>query len=115
MRDALAFGASAPQGGGDGPGSEDCLFLNVTTPGLRDGRRRPVLVYLHGGGYNNGSGSDPLYDGRRLCSVGDVVVVTVNHRLNAFGYLYLGEFDQRFVESGNAGQLALVAALQWVR
>ena len=114
-RDALAFGSSAPQSGNDGPGSEDCLFLNVTTPGLRDGRRRPILVYIHGGGFNNGSGSDPLYDGSRLCSVGDVVVVTVNHRLNAFGYLYLGEFDQRYAESGNVGQLDLVAALQWVR
>ena len=113
-REALAFGASAPQGGGDGPGSEDCLFLNVTTPGLRDGRRRPILVYIHGGGFNNGSGSDPLYDGSRLCSVGDVVVVTVNHRLNAFGYLYLGEFDERFAESGNVGQFDLIAALQWV-
>ena len=113
-REALAFGASAPQGGGDGPGSEDCLFLNVTTPGRRDGRRRPILVYIHGGGFNNGSGSDPLYDGSRLCSVGDVVVVTVNHRLNAFGYLYLGEFDERFAESGNVGQFDLIAALQWV-
>jgi para-nitrobenzyl esterase len=114
-REALAFGASAPQGGSDGPGSEECLFLNVTTPGLRDGRRRPILVYIHGGGYNNGSGSDPLYNGTQLCTHGDVVVVTVNHRLNAFGYLYLGEFDPRYAESGNAGQLDLVAALQWVR
>lgn len=115
VREALAFGASAPQSGNDGPGSEDCLFLNVTTPGLRDGGRRPILVYIHGGGYNNGSGSDPLYDGTQLCTHGDVVVVTVNHRLNAFGYLYLGEFDERFAASGNVGQLDLVAALQWVR
>ncbi|GHC11775.1 carboxylesterase/lipase family protein [Thermomonas carbonis] len=114
-RDASAFGSSAPQGGNDGPGSEDCLFLNVTTPGLRDGKRRPILFYIHGGGFNNGSGSDPLYDGRQLCTHGDVVVVTVNHRLNAFGYLYLGELDERFAESGNVGQLDLIAALQWVR
>lgn len=114
-RDALAFGASAPQGGDDGPGSEDCLFLNVTTPGLRDGKRRPILFYIHGGAFSNGSGSSPLYDGTRLCTQGDVVVVTVNHRLNAFGYLYLGEFDERFAESGNAGQLDLIAALQWLR
>lgn len=112
--EAIAFGNSAPQGGSDGPGSEDCLFLNVTTPGLRDGKRRPILFYIHGGGFNNGSGSDPLYDGTQLCTHGDVVVVTVNHRLNAFGYLYLGEFDERFVESGNVGQLDLIAALQWV-
>ncbi|HWS77589.1 MAG TPA: carboxylesterase family protein [Thermomonas sp.] len=115
LRDASAFGASAPQGGVDGPGSEDCLFLNVTTPALRDGRRRPILVYIHGGGYNNGSGSDPLYDGSGLCTIGDVVVVTVNHRLNAFGYLHLREFDERFAASGNVGQLDLVQALQWVR
>ena len=114
-RDAIAFGNAAPQGSSEGPGSEDCLFLNVTTPGLRDGRRRPILFYIHGGGFNNGSGSDPLYDGSQLCKHGDVVVVTVNHRLNAFGYLYLGEFDERFAESGNIGQLDLVAALQWVR
>ena len=114
-RDALAFGASAPQGGDDGPGSEDCLCLNVTTPGLRDGKGRPILFYIHGGAFSNGSGSSPLYDGTRLCTQGDVVVVTVNHRLNAFGYLYLGEFDDRFKESGNVGQLDLVAALQWVR
>lgn len=114
-RDALAFGASAPQGGDDGPGSEDCLYLNVTTPGLRDGKRRPILFYIHGGAFSNGSGSSPLYDGTRLCTQGDVVVVTVNHRLNAFGYLYLGEFDEGFIESGNVGQLDLVAALQWVR
>ena len=115
VREATAFGASAPQSGNDGPGNEDCLFLNVTTPGLRDGKQRPILFYIHGGGFNNGSGSDPLYDGSRLCTVGDVVVVTVNHRLNAFGYLYLGEFDDRFAESGNVGQLDLIAALRWVR
>src|SRR5690606_38210841 len=80
-RDAFACGAPAPQNGREGPGSEDCLFLNVWTPALRDGKQRPVLVYLHGGGYNTGSGSDPLYDGTRLCLRGDVVVVTLNHRL----------------------------------
>ncbi|MGH8036752.1 MAG: carboxylesterase/lipase family protein [Stenotrophomonas sp.] len=116
VRDALAYGASAPQGGNDGPGSEDCLFLNVWTPALRDGARRPILFYIHGGAYNNGSGSDPQYDGRALCRRGDVVVVTVNHRLNVFGYLYLAQLgDARFAESGNVGQLDLVQALQWVR
>lgn len=91
VRDALAYAASAPQNGEEGPGSEDCLFLNVWTPGLRDGARRPILFYIHGGGYNNGSGSSPLYDGGNLCRRGDVVVITVNHRLNAFGYLFLAE------------------------
>ncbi|WP_225540884.1 carboxylesterase/lipase family protein [Xanthomonas sp. XNM01] len=114
--DATAYGASTPQRGNDGPGSEDCLFLNVWTPGLRDGRKRPVLFYIHGGGFDSGSGSDALYDGGRLCRRGDVVVITVNHRLNAFGYLYLGQFgDPAYAQSGNAGQLDLVLALQWVR
>lgn len=116
IADALAFGNAAPQGGGEGPGSEDCLFLNVWTPALGDGGRRPILVYIHGGGFNNGSGSDPLYDGSALCQRGDVVVVTVNHRLNVFGYLYLGDRgDPRLAASGNVGQLDLVQALQWVR
>lgn len=116
MRDALEFGAAAPQRADLAPTSEDCLFLNVTTPGLRDGGARPVLVYIHGGGFNNGSGSDPLYDGANLCRRGDVVVVTVNHRLNAFGYLYLGALaGADFAASGNVGQLDLVQALQWVR
>jgi len=116
VRDATAFGASAPQNGEDGPGSEDCLFLNVWTPGLRDGARRPVLVYMHGGGYNNGSGSSPLYEGTRLCRRGDSVVVTINHRLNAFGYLYLAELaGDAYADSGNVGQLDLIQALHWVR
>lgn len=116
IADALEYGAAAPQGGGEGPGSEDCLFLNVWTPALNDGARRPVLVYIHGGGFNNGSGSDALYDGSALCQRGDVVVVTLNHRLNTFGYLYLGALgDSRYATSGNVGQLDLVQALQWVR
>jgi len=113
---ALAYGASAPQRGDGGPGSEDCLFLNVWTPALADGGKRPVLFYIHGGGYDTGSGSDALYDGTRLCRRGDVVVVTVNHRLNAFGYLHLGQIGgPELAASGNAGQLDLVLALQWVR
>lgn len=116
VRDATQHGTSAPQNGSDGPGSEDCLFLNVCTPGLRDGGKRPILFYIHGGGYNNGSGSNPLYDGVRLCRRGDVVVVTLNHRLNAFGYLYLAELGGEDLQrSGNVGQLDLVQALRWVR
>ena len=115
-RDATQHGASAPQNGNDGPGSEDCLFLNVYTPGLRDGGKRPILFYIHGGGYNNGSGGSPLYDGVRLCRRGDAVVVTVNHRLNVFGYLYLAELaGPEYAHSGNVGQLDLVQALQWVQ
>jgi len=108
----LEYGPASPQPAGDEPTSEDCLFLNVWTPGIADGGRRPVMVYIHGGAYSTGSGSDPLYDGTRLCRRGDVVVVTVNHRLNAFGYLYLGG---EMVDSGNAGMLDLVLALRWVR
>ncbi len=95
--------------------SEDCLHLNVFTPGLRDHRKRPVLVYFHGGAYNNGSVNSALYDGKRLCHRGDVVVVTVYHRLNAFGFLYLGAIDpKQFPVSGNVGMLDLVLALKWV-
>ena len=117
VRDAIAYGSAAPQPSraSDKP-NEDCLFLNVWTPGLRDGRKRPVMFYIHGGAYNNGSGSSPLYDGVRLCRRGDVVVVAVNHRLNAFGYLYLAPFGgPEFADSGNTGQLDLILALQWAR
>jgi len=115
--DATAYGAASPQSGKETePISEDCLFLNVWTPGLRDGAKRPVMFYIHGGAYSHGSGSSPLYDGTRLCKRGDVVVVTVNHRLNSFGYLYLARLgDAPFADSGNAGMLDLVMALQWVR
>ncbi len=96
--------------------SEDCLHLNVFTPALRDRRKRPVLVYFHGGAYNNGSVNSMLYDGNRLCHRGDVVVVTVNHRLNAFGFLYLAAIDpKQYPDSGNVGMLDLVLALKWVR
>jgi len=116
VRDAIDYGASAPQRGGGGRGSEDCLFLNVWTPALRDGGKRPILVYVHGGGYGTGSGSDPLYDGTRLCLRGDVVVVTLNHRLNAFGYLHLPDLlGPAYASSGNVGQLDLVQALRWIR
>jgi len=117
IRDALAYGPSAPQQSRPNERtSEDCLFLNVWTPGLRDGRKRTVMFYIHGGAYSNGSGSSALYDGVRLCRRGDVVLVTVNHRLNAFGYLYLARFGgPEFADSGNAGQLDLVLALRWVK
>jgi para-nitrobenzyl esterase len=117
VREAIAYGPTAPQASRPSDKSnEDCLFLNVWTPGLRDGRKRPVMFYIHGGAYSNGSGSSPLYDGVRLCLRGDVVVISVNHRLNAFGYLYLAPFGgPEFADSGNAGQLDLILALQWVR
>ena len=96
--------------------NEDCMFLNVWTPQLGGSRNRPVMVWFHGGGFNYGSGSWPAYDGHNLASHHDVVVVTVNHRLNAFGYVYLGELaGGEFATSGNAGQLDLIASLEWVR
>ncbi|MGC9950462.1 MAG: carboxylesterase family protein [Bryobacteraceae bacterium] len=96
--------------------NEDCLFLNVWTPGLGGATRRPVMVWLHGGGYAYGSGAWPIYDGANLAKKGGVVVVTVNHRLNVFGYLYLGQLgNDGYAKSGNAGMLDLVAALEWVR
>ena len=116
IRDALGFGPASPQRNGRDPVSaEDCLFLNIWTPGA-DAARRPVMVYIHGGAYSTGSGASPWTDGARLAARGDVVVITLNHRLNAFGYLSLGRFgDPRWADSGNAGQLDLVLALQWVR
>jgi para-nitrobenzyl esterase len=117
VKDATQYGPSCPQRGHPRERTgEDCLFLNVWTPGLGDGGARPVLFYIHGGAFDEGSGSSPLYDGARLCRRGDVVVVTVNHRLNAFGYLYLGRLAApRYADSGNAGMLDLILALQWVR
>lgn len=115
--EATEYGPSCPQQSrNDSHVSEDCLFLNVFTPALRDSRKRPVMFYIHGGAYANGSGSSPLYDGVRLCKRGDVVVVTVNHRLNAFGYLYLSRFGgPELADSGNVGQLDLILALKWVQ
>ncbi|MDB5457523.1 MAG: pnbA [Caulobacter sp.] len=112
---ATAYGPASPQRSKAEPTSEDCLFLNVWTPGLRDGAKRPVIVYFHGGAHASGSGSSPLYDGGNLCRRGDVVVVTVNHRLNAFGYAYLGRVAGPDYASANVGTLDLVLALQWVR
>ncbi|WP_332771089.1 carboxylesterase/lipase family protein [Phenylobacterium sp.] len=116
VRDALAYGPASPQTKAEGATSEDCLFLNVWTPALRDGKRRPVMVYVHGGAHANGSGSDPLYDGVNLARTGDVVVVTVNHRLNVFGYGYFAKLGgPDLADSGNVGNLDLILALQWVR
>jgi para-nitrobenzyl esterase len=139
VRDATSYGYSAPQTnpstrGNPGPESpiakilaasdgfraaaaesEDCLFLNVWTAGLGAARKRPVMVWLHGGGYSMGTASSLLYDGTNLARRGDVVVVGVNHRLNAFGYTHFGDLGgPEYAHSGNAGQLDIIAALQWV-
>src|SRR3954471_16541505 len=97
------------------PVGEDCLTLHVWTPGL-DNAKRPVMVWLHGGAFSYGSANSPRYDSTNLARRNDVVVVAVNHRLNIFGHLDLSALGGgRFAQSGNAGVLDLVAALEWVR
>ena len=116
VRGATDYGPSAPQPRGEARQSEDCLALNVWTPGLGAAGRRPVMVYIHGGAYASGSGSAALYDGVRLARRRGVVVVTLNHRLNVFGYGFLAKLaGPAFADSGNAGMLDLVLALRWVR
>ena len=119
---------NAPQGDEDAhmlyrtfytPAGEDCLRVNVWTPSLTPSstRKRPVMVYMHGGGFSGGSGHDLLaYEGANLARNGDVVVVTHNHRLNIFGYLNLADVGgARYADSGNVGMLDIVAVLEWVR
>ncbi|HEX3367310.1 carboxylesterase/lipase family protein [Phenylobacterium sp.] len=131
VRSALSYGPCCPQvvrGGwqsdetafiydwDDGYPGEDCLRLNIWSGGVT-GKARPVMVWIHGGGYETGSSQElPAYDGERLARKGDLVFVSVNHRLGAFGFLDLSSSgDSRYAMSGNAGQLDLVVALQWVR
>jgi para-nitrobenzyl esterase len=113
---AHTFGPICPQRAiADEAQAEDCLFLNVWTPEADPRAGRAVMVYFHGGAYTTGSVTDPLTHGARLAADGDVVVVTVNHRLNALGYAWLKPFGARYADSGNLGQLDLILALQWVR
>lgn len=99
----------------DGYPDENCLRVNIWTPGLKDGKKRPVMVWLHGGGYSAGSGQElPSYDGENLAKKGDVVVVTLNHRLNILGFLDLSAYGEKYAKSGNVGLLDLVTALQWI-
>ncbi|MGC1192301.1 MAG: carboxylesterase family protein, partial [Candidatus Binatus sp.] len=125
VRDARRFGAVAHQNRVmltalsamvvDGEQSEDCLSLNVWTPAL-DGKRRPVMVWIHGGAFTIGSGSQALYDGSVLARRGDVVLVTVNYRLGPLGYLRLADVTGGKIPStGSEGMLDQVAALEWVR
>ncbi len=127
VRDAFELGFRCPQitGGvipevaavyGTEAMSEDCLVLNVWTPGTGHARKRPVMVWLHGGAYSFGSSGYTIYDGANLARKQDVVVVGVNHRLNVFGFLYLSEIGgEKYAHSSNVGMLDLVAALEWVR
>jgi para-nitrobenzyl esterase len=131
VKEAKAYGAAAPQGAsmlqaptrstglslvGDGATfSEDCLYLNVWTPAC-DNAKRPVMVWLHGGGFSSGSGASLLYDGTNLARKHDVVVLTINHRLNAFGFLDLSQIAGRdYADSSLAGMNDLVLALRWVK
>lgn len=122
VRDATRLGPPAMQGPGTTYGehepacSEDCLVLNVWTPAVRDGGKRPVMFYCHGGGFTAGSGGQNIQDGAHLAAAYDVVVVAINHRLGLFGYLYLGELGgSEYDTSGNQGMLDIVAALSWVK
>ena len=132
IRPAVAFGASSPQPFYDRrPESysmfvdhwnydlmgEDCLRLNIWTPGLADGKRRPVLVWLHGGGFTQGNGIEQdSYDGENIARYGDIVFCSVNHRLGALGFSDLaGAGGEKYRHSGNAGMLDIVAALKWIQ
>lgn len=100
----------------DGKPGEDCLRINLWTPGLSDGRKRPILLWLHGGGYTSGCGQEhPGYDGENLSRRGDVVVASINHRLNVLGHLYLDALAPSLAGSGNLGMQDIVAALRWLR
>lgn len=130
IRSSRAYGPTCPQGKrmgwyndeqafafnwNDGYPDENCLRVNIWTPGLKDGKKRPVMVWLHGGGYAAGSGQElPSYDGTNLAKKGDAVIVTLNHRLNILGFLDLSAYGEKYAKSGNVGLLDLVAALQWV-
>jgi para-nitrobenzyl esterase len=95
--------------------NEDCLFLNVWTPGA-DAKKRPVMLWIHGGGFAYGSGAQPIYQCDGLARFGDVVTVSVNHRLNVFGYLYLGDLmGSAYASSGTVGMQDLVLALEWIK
>jgi para-nitrobenzyl esterase len=131
VRDTVELGLRAPQRPSDfhgqvpkafdvmcpdEPMGEDCLVLNAWTPGTTAGRKRPVMVWLHGGGFTSGSGGFICYSGQELARKHDVVVVTVNHRLTVFGYLYFaGIGGDKYAKASNVGMLDIVAALEWVR
>jgi para-nitrobenzyl esterase len=128
VQDALAWGQEAPQPHPhteipevratirDHQVGEDCLALNVWSKQLGGNRKMPVMVWLHGGGFTSGNGGYTIYDGANLARTRDVVAVTVNHRLNTFGFLNLKEIGgEKFAQSSNVGMLDIVAALEWVR
>ena len=120
---ADSYGPMSPQGsisgvGGSGDQSgtdNDCQNLNIWTPGVNDGQARPVMVWLHGGGFSTGSANEAGYDGENLSREGDVVVVSVNHRLNTFGFLDLSVYGDKYQYSANVGMMDIVDALEWIQ
>ena len=120
---ADSYGAVSPQGsisgvGGSGDQSgtdNNCQNLNIWTPGVNDGQSRPVMVWLHGGGFSTGSANEAGYDGENLSREGDVVVVSVNHRLNTFGFLDLSAYGDKYRYSANVGMMDIVDALEWIQ
>ncbi|HEY2646543.1 MAG TPA: carboxylesterase/lipase family protein [Candidatus Acidoferrales bacterium] len=127
VRDAFELGLRCPQSpstlipevsavDSKEPAGEDCLVLNVWTPRANRAHKRPVMVWLHGGGYSSGSSGYTIYDGANLARNHDLVVVGINHRLNVFGFLCLAEIGrEKYAHSSNVGMLDIVAALEWVR
>ena len=123
IRAADAYGPISPQGAISGVGGaadqtgtdNNCQNLNIWTPGIGDGQKRPVMVWLHGGGFSTGSGNEAGYDGANLSREGNVVVVTVNHRLNVFGHLDLSAYGEKYRYSANVGILDIVDALEWIQ
>jgi para-nitrobenzyl esterase len=131
IRSSMYYGPTCPQGPrlgwandenaflfqwDDGQPGEDCLRVNLWTPAVNDGGKRPVMVWLHGGGWTAGSGQEqPAYNGENLSRRGNVVVVSLNHRLNILGYMDLAAYSDKFAGSMNVGVLDLVMALEWVR
>lgn len=96
--------------------NEDCMRVNVWTPGIKDGKKRPVMFWIHGGGFTSGSSQElPSYDGENLAKKGDVVVVSINHRLNILGYLDLSAYGDKYKNSANNSVLDMKAALEWVK
>lgn len=118
VREATEFGPIAMQvnswSSEDAMDEERLFTVNVWTQGLNDGKKRPVMFWLHGGGFRVGASDDPITHGKNLAKKGDIVLVSVNHRLNVLGYLDLSDFGEQYANSANVGMLDVVAALGWV-
>jgi len=131
IRSSRAYGPTCPQGKrlgwysddqafafdwDDGFTNEDCLRLNIWTPEINNKSKRPVMVWLHGGGFSAGSSQElPSYDGNQLSKTGDVIIVSLNHRLNVLGFLDLSAYGEKYAKSGNVGLLDIISALKWIQ